>query len=318
MAVSGNSLLRLVTALLAELGPSQEFAATDSVTPTVVTSSTMADSEAAAERYGGYYLYCTTDVSVSALAGQQQRVKRNGFTGSTGSFTVAAAFTGNTAASSRWLLSGTMPIIDQDALVGVRTCVNRAIRKTWIVDRYEISATTGQYQYDLTPYWMARKRVIRLLDPEDAATGHMDPATQGWRIIPDGETWTLELDQGYATGETFALVVERPANSRLYISGAWAEQSSPTAGLVIGLDACLGEWNTIFQASLYECYAALANQAGGARKSYWREKLEEQRNVVSMIKLFEADKESVTLGEGSSDAPGTWSNVSGDHGFWSN
>lgn len=320
MAVSGNSLVILRRAIAQELG-SYFLTTTGSIssssTNLMLNQANVLDSEAPTERYGGWYSY----IGSGSYQGQQARVTRAGFNGSTGATTLANAInlTGGVqvAAGVTIEMHGVMPAISQDGLLGIRECINRALRKLWVVDRYEISATTGQFEYDLTMWWASKRRFVRLLDPEDAATGRMDPATQGWRIVRDAETWTLQLDQGYATGETFALVVERPENSRLYVSSAWAEQSSPTAGLVSDNDACLGNWNDVYQACLYECYAALAVQAGGARKSYWASKLEEQRTVVAMMKLFEMDSESVTLGEGSSDAPGTWANVRGDHGFWS-
>lgn len=314
MAVSGNSLLNLGKALARELGPYAEFTATStSGSNDLVISTAMADSEAATERYGGYYLYAHS----GGPAGQQRRVKRAGFTGATGTFQTATVYANTPPEGGTWSLLGVMPWISQDGLLGIREAINRALRKMWVVDRFTVSGVTGQYEYDLTMWWASKRRFLRLLDPEDAATGRMDPATQGWRIVRDAETWTLQLDQGYVTGETFALEVERPANSRLYISGAWAEQSSPVAGLVADADACLGNFQDVFNAALYECYAALSIQSGGARKSFWRERLEEQRNVVAMMKLFEMDSEAVTLGEGSSDAPGSWHDVVGDHGMWS-
>ena len=69
MALVGNSLLNLGKALARELGPYAEFAATStSGANDLVISTAMADSEAPAERYGGYYLYSHS----GGPAGQQR------------------------------------------------------------------------------------------------------------------------------------------------------------------------------------------------------------------------------------------------------
>lgn len=311
VAVAGNSLLNLGRAIAAEIGPYQPFTATStSGANDLVISTALADSEAPTERYGGYYLYSHS----GGPSGQQQRVKRNGFTGATGTLQTATAYANTPPISGTWSLLGTMPWITQDGLTGIRECVNRALRKLWVVDRYPITAVAGQTAFDLGAlYWMSKKRVIRLLDPP-TATEPARPASRGFEIVADGETWTLNLDSAYPAGDIFSLVVERPANSRLYLSGAWAEQSSPVVGLILDADACLGAWNVVFQCALYEVFIAMRLQAGGARKSYWVDRAQAQRGVVADIKGYEADQESVTLGEGASDAPGssTW----GDKGFW--
>ena len=314
MAVSGNTLKQLAQALAQEIGPFTAFTQTlDGGAANQVVCSALADSEAPAERYGGYYLYCHSGAAV----GEQQRCTRAGFTGATGILTTAGNFSSTPQNTNTWGLYGTMPYVSQDGLTGIRECINRALRKLWVLDRIAISATTGTLSYDLGSYpWASRKRFIRLYEPASGSEAPA-PSSQGWRVVADGETWTLWLDVGFATGETFSLAVERPANSRLYISGAWADQASPVAGLVLDADACLGSWNDVYQASLYECYAQLAVQAGGARKAYWRERAEEQRALLGYLKAFEIDRESVTLGEGQSDAPGTWDSVVGDHSFWS-
>lgn len=315
MAVSGNTLLNLGKALARELGPYAEFTATStSGSNDLVISTALADSEAATERYGGYYLYAHS----GGPAGQQQRVKRAGFTGATGTFQTATAFANTPPESALWSLLGVMPWISQDGLLGIREAINRALRKLWIRYRRPFTAVAGQTEYDMTMWYASRRRFLRLIDPDPGSNGHSPISQQSWDVVQNGEVWTLQLASAqYEAGDTFWLEMEIPANARLYISGAWADQSSPVAGLVIDADACLGDFNTVFQCSLYECFVALAVQAAGARKSYWRERLEEQRTVVSMIKLFDMDGDSVTIGEGPHNNPGGWQSVVGDHGFFS-
>ncbi len=98
-------------------------------------------------------------------------------------------------------------------------------------------------------------------------------------------------------------MVDAPLNFRLYLSGAWANQASPVAGLILGADACLGEFNHVFQCSLYECMKVLALQAGGSRKVYWAERVAEQRRIVSAIKSFQINDDGESLGEGPQNVP---------------
>ena len=301
VSIAGSTLLQIVTAVAQEIGPCQPF--TTSATggaANLVVAERFADTEAPIEKYGGFYLYST----VGNMIGEENRIKRGGFNGGTATFTTARNFTSTPTNPSQFLLLGTMPILDQDGLVGIRTCVNRAIRKLWIIDKIDIAATSGVYEYDLAAYpWMAKQRVKRLLDPDPGASGHQVPASQGWQVVQNADLWTLELGSGYATGQTFSLVVERPANSRLYLNGAWADQASPTAGLALGADACLGEFEHVFQCSLYETMKQLALQAGGSRKSYWQQRTAEQRVVVSAIKLYEVESVEQSLGDGQEEAP---------------
>lgn len=316
-AIAGNSLLALSRAISAEIGPFAVFTTTSNgADATHAVSTAMKDSEAPTGRYAGYYL----NTPSSTLLGEQ-RVKRNGFTAATGDFTTASTFASTPQTGTEMELRGTMPHTDRDGLTGIRTCVNRALRKLWIRYRYPLTAVDGQSEYDLGALWWAsRKRFLRLIDPDPGGNGHPPIATQSWDVVQSGETWTLELASAqYPSGDTFWLEVEAPANARLYISGAWANQSTPTAGLVLDADACLGQWNVVYQCALYECMRALSVQAGGARKAYWLNELEKpggQAHIVGLIKEFEADQDSVTLGEGPHNNPAGWSSVVGDHGFW--
>jgi hypothetical protein len=306
VSISGNSLQALAQACAAELGPFAAFGATsNSGAANLVVASSQIDTEAPVEKYAGYYLFSVSGTN----AGQQGRVKRNGFTGASGTFTVAANFTGTPQSGDVWELHGVIPRVNQDGLIGLRTCVNRALRKLWMRYWVPFTGVSGQTSYDLGALWWAhRSRFIRLMDPDPAGTGHPPVATQAWDVVQNADTWTLQLGEGYATGETFWLVVECPTNYRLYISGAWANQSSPTAGMVAEADACLGSWNDVFQCCLYECMKQLTVQAGGNRKAYWEGRLAAQANIVSQINLYSLNDDGVALGEGPTNSPDLSSN----------
>ena len=313
VSIVGNTLSQLVTAIAGELGPAQQFTATaSSVNETTVVSSAMADSEAPTEKFGGYYLYALT----GGPAGQERRVKRNGFTGASGTFTVATAYANTPPDEGQWLLGGTMPVIDQDGLTGIRTCINRAIRKLWYRHWYPFTAVASQDEYDLGALWWAtRSRFVRLMDPDLGGTGHPIPATQSWDVIQNADTWTLQLTAAYPADETFWLIVEAPTNFRLKQTGTWTNQASPVAGLSSLDDACLGEFNHVVQCSLYECFKQLALQAGGNRKSYWAGRVNEQRVIVSAIKGYMLDDDGRTMGEGPTNAVA--GHAVGDRGFFS-
>lgn len=317
-SVVGNTLAQIVTAVAQEVGPCEQIVT--SSTPgaaNLVVVASMVDSEAKPDKYGGSYLYNIADTAPNSLLGQQGRVTKGGFAGGSGTFTVAAGFTANPHDGATWLLLGTIPVLDQDGLIGLRTCVNRALRKLWIIDKIDIAATSGTVVYDLAAYWwMSKDRVKRLLDPDPGGSGHQVPSSQGWQVVQDGDVWVLELGSGYPTGQTFSLLVERPLNSRLYLGGVWADQASPTAGLVLGSDACLGQFEHVKQATLYEAMKQLAIQAGGARKDFWRQRAQEQGMVVSAIKTYQMESIETSLGEGQSDSPSAWSGL-GDKGLFS-
>lgn len=317
VSIVGSTLVQLVSAIAPELGLCTPFTASSAGGgPTVVSTAALVDNEAPVEKYGGYYVYCTADTGT--VLGQQNRVNRNGYTGATGTLTCSANFAGTAAAGSTWLLLGTMPVLDQDRLTGIRTCVNRAIRKLWMRYWYPFAAVSSQVSYDLGALWFAtRSRFIRLMDPQWGGTIPPSPASQGWDVVQNADVWTLQLSTGYADGLTFWLVMDAPVNFRLKQSGTWTNQATPTAGLVLGADACLGSFNDVMQCSLYECFKQLALQAGGARKAYWVGRVAEQRPVVSAIKGFNLNDDGESLGEGPENSPGSWASVSGDKGFWS-
>lgn len=316
VSISGNALYQIAQACAQELGAFGAVSTSSaSGAANLLTATGTIDVEAPTGKYGGHYLY---NLSGDApLLGQQGRVLRNGYAGTTGVFTVSANFTANPQAGADWLLLGAMPMLDQDGLVGLRACINRALRKFWVLRRVTFAATSGLLTYDLgSMFWAAKDRFKRLYDPDPGTSGHPVPASQAWEVVQDGETWSLNLGTGYATGETFSLLAEHPANAYLKLSGVWAAQASPLAGLVIPLDACLGEWNHVFQCALYECCKQLAVQAGGNRKSYWEQRAAEQRGVVAAIKAYQLDDGGDALGEGQSEAPSSWSGL-GDKGIFS-
>lgn len=304
--VVGTTAADLWRAIARRVGRFEEFSATAAGTSTSqVVSSATADSEAVASKYGGHYLYAPSGV----LAGQQRRITKRGFTGSTGTYTTVGGFGSVPQNGQAWWRLGTIPVIEADGLRGIRECCNAMLAKLWVVDRYPFTATSSDIEVELGALWWATKRRFkRLIAPAGDSLSHPYSGDQTWSIRQDGELWYLELSDGFQTDETYWLEMEMPANARLYSNGAWAYTTSPSAGMTAPTDRCLGEWNALFQCALYETMEALAVQAGGARKSYWRHEIDKpggQRDVVAALKVYDLEGVSTVLGEGQTDAAGT-------------
>jgi hypothetical protein len=318
VSVVGNSVANVLRAVMQEIGPYQAISLTSTgATGIQVISTTVIDSEAPAARHGGKYLYSHGP----GIIREQQRVTRTGFVGATGTFTVAASFSALPPSGTTMSLLGTIPWIDQDGLIGALTCLNRMARKLWIRYRYPIVSTGGDVvTYDLGSLWWAtRERFIRLLEPDYSSTGQNAPASVDWNIVQNADIWTLEMGAGYATGETFYLDVEMPLAARIYIAqtAAWAMSTSPAGAVSADGDAFLGTWNTVLQCTLYEVMKQLSVQAGGNRKAYWTDRLNEQRNIVSAIKLYALDDDGESLGEGPNQAASSGVGSVGDKGLFS-
>ncbi len=319
-SIVGNSLRNIAVAVAQDIGPYQLLALTSTAgSATQVISTSARDTEAPTSRWGGCYLYSHGP----SVIREQSRITRNGFTGSTGTFAVAATFSANPAANTTMSLLGTMPWIDQDGLTGLRTCINRMARKLWIRYRYPITSTGPTVvTYDLGALWWAsRQRFIRLLEPDPNNSGHVIPSSFGFDIIQNGDIWTLELGSGFPTLDVFYLEVEMPLNGRIYSSGvpAWGNTASPVAGLTLDDDAYLGDWNSVYQCAKYEVMKQLAVQAGGTRKSYWQNEIDKpggQAAIVSAIKMYQMNDDGEALGEGPSNGPGVWSTGFGDKGMF--
>lgn len=304
VGTTGGDLWR---AILRRLGNFQEFAASgaSSGTNSVVAAST-ADSEAVASKFGGQYLYAPSGV----LAGEQRRIQRRGFTGASGTYATTGGYPTTPQSGQAWWRCGTIPAVEADGLLGVREACNRMLTKLWVVDRYPLTYEDGVVTYELGALWWAtRSRFKRLIAPAIGPLDHPYPGDQPWDIRQDGELWYLELHCGFRDGDTFWLEVEMPANARLYTAAnGWAYTTSPSAGLVLPSDACLGEFNALYQCGLLEAMEALAVQAGGARKAFWRHEIDKpggQRETVGVLKAYDLEGVELALGEGKTAAAGT-------------
>lgn len=296
--IKGNVLGDLARTIAAEIGPYQLASVSQGAGDAshVFLAGTI-DTEAPADRHSGEYLYSHGP----SVVGQQQRIARGGFLPGVGYYTLVGSFTAQILPGTPVSLLGTMPWIDQDGLTGLRTCINRSLRTRWVVDRYPITSLGPTVDaYDLGAlWWMTERRARRLYGPAPPGTGHPEVAATSWRVRQDGETWVLELGSGFPTGEVFFLECEQPASARLYdaATAIWAYTAGPTVGMTSDGDACLGAWNDAYQTALYEVFRQLAIQAGGTRKTYWRDRAQTQRLVCSSIALWNRDSVAEVAGE---------------------
>lgn len=250
------------------------------------------DFEAAAlgntAKHGGKYWYALDE----PIRGEQQRVQRTGFNGTTGQLIFANSFSTAPPQGVEGYLMSVIPAIAQDSLRGIRECINTMLTKFWV--RYRIPFTAVEENvitYPLGSLWWAKvDRFKRLLQPPRTTLDHPASAYMTAAISQRGEQWYLELGSPFQVDDEFWLEALVPANAALYTGAAgWRLTSAPTAGLVDGDDACLGDWGQIVQCALWETVNALAEQAGGARKAHWARIVTDMRTTIVGIKAFQMD-----------------------------
>lgn len=269
------TLKQYYTALARELGSSQSFTAT----------STSADATDAARQIISTDLLTDSDVSTTyanewvyaldgALAGQQRRVRNAGFDPDTGTLTLTRAFGSTPQSGVAWMLTSPLPVISQYGVKGLRECINEALRVMTATDFIAFTGVADQPRYtlDLTTYpWMIEKRrLIKLWRPYPNATDERKPDTRTFAYIADYETPAIQPSSGYDTGDAFEMEVRRPANSRLKISGTWANQTTYDAGLVADADEALPPLDDVVAMAFCEAYQWMST-VGSVRPSAWLE-----------------------------------------------
>lgn len=228
------TLAQIIQRLSFEL---QDYAVftTDSAgsTTSEAVCSDLIDSTVSAKEYGSNFLYALD----GAVRGQQRVVTPGGFAPDTGALTTSSAFTSIPQSGVNFLLGSRFPLVRVGKRPGLREFINHALEVMAVEDRISVSGVTGQSRYNLpisTQWWInERNRIVGIAEPYPNSTDTREIDAQFYDIIWDGEVPQLQLRNQYVTGDTFELVVMRPANSRLRMNGhARAVLSSGTVGSI--------------------------------------------------------------------------------------
>lgn len=228
-----------------------------------------------------------------ANLGEQRHVKaRAALDTSTNTLTVATAAGSSYASGITFLMSRRFPFFKAPPVaVGLRELVNAALRRLWAEDRISVSGVSGQKRYtlDQTTYpWLSDPaRILHFEKPVSDADEIPERFTGPWSMTVDGETVYLNFPGApWKSGESFVMVVHRPANSRLRISSAWADQSSEIAGLTLVTESALATVRDVTIVGQALAYRALARKAPGEEATEWNRLAKHWAGVASRLKAY--------------------------------
>lgn len=221
-----------------------------------------------------------------ALAGQQRRVKKGGFTASSGTLTMARAFTGVPAIDVDVELLSRLPAIrDELGRTGLRECINWSLEQCPQVVRFDFTGVSNQYQYPLEAYpWLTDAvQVGPVYDP--VITTGLNPLAHvgGARLRLNGELPLLELDSPFATGDTFAVDLMIPGDRWIRTGGAWGQSD---LGLVADDDEALVDRRLVEQVALAYAFRALGNLTEPRESDYWLRRAEQQERRAAWIRFW--------------------------------
>lgn len=237
-----------------------------------------------------------------ALAGQQRRVATNGFTASSGTLTVARAYSGLPASGVDVELLSRLPAIrDELGRVGLRECINWALEQCPQVIRLDFTGISGAFSYGLEDYpWLTDAvQVGPVYDPVASAGLNPDPHAGAARLRLNGELPLLELDSPFTTGQTFAVDLMIPGDRWIRSGGAWGQSD---AGLVADDDEALVDRRLVEQVALAYAYRAMAGLTEPREADYWDRKAVVQERRAAQIRFWSSarvgtnDASSVIVG----------------------
>lgn len=244
-----------------ELGPHliQTTTSSGSTAATTLVCSALINANSEPTRFEGRWLLGCT----APILGQQREVRSgSGFALSTGTITVARAFSTQVPTSIEFEVGSVMPAVADDEQTALLKVTNDVLATAPPIDLVPITGVTSQVAYDLTtlyPWLTERSQIIGVYHQP---TGALRPTVWGgdWDWRYDADSPRLDIISGaFNTGETFYLQVHRPAQSWIKTNGVWG---SDTDGLNSDDDAALGLLPQVKAAVLAECYRLLGSRPG--------------------------------------------------------
>lgn len=234
---------------------------------------------------GGWVL-----ITSGALLGEQRPIRESGLDVSTGTITVATAFSGSPASGVEFEVHLRYPAKRDSGsltIAGYREMINDALARFWVQDDLAVSGVSGQTRYPLDtttyPFLDEPERVLDVIDP--LGTDNVKrSATQSWYLDDDAEAPALVLGSGYSTGQTFYLRVARPAWTRIKIGGTWTEvtAASPNGGQ-LGVSADSDETHARKRDVLAFAIAESMNHLGMAQPAFQTDEWEGRRKYWAAV-----------------------------------
>lgn len=302
-ADQSRTLRGLRRALAAELGRYQLVAVTTTDTSSdaarTLICDELADDRGDSTKYGGIYAY----IASGALAGQQRRVRSNGYTAASGALTVRRPFTAAPTITTQVELHGRLPAFTADGVMGLRECINRALKVTYHPQRLEVDAVAGAQNYSLTPFPSIRheQQIGGEYDPSTSASLNPVFSADGAHLRVDADTPALEVDGAWNAGQTFQIEASIPNLNFVYSGGGWGYS---TVGLQADDDQTLGDEILIVAVAKAYAYQALEVAGAEADGMPWHQRYLEQERRAMVIRESRQDKLAATGVTATEHAPG--------------
>lgn len=271
------TLLETLHALAEVCGEYGSYTTTATGTTTTLICSAFANANLAASEMDDRAAL----IESGALLGQQRAVQRSGLARTTGTLTVAEAFTGAPASGVLFGVYARLPAFRRLNRPGYIEAINQALRRVYVEDEVAMDGVTDQSHAAVNtttyPWWTDADRIIKILAPvtdSDDVPRALPRHQWDWRA--NGETRQLVFPGApFQTGESFTVNLYRPANSRLKISGTWTDQTTQTAGLSTLTDEHMADVKDVVVVARAIAYRFMAEQqAPGQTVAEWMAKAE--------------------------------------------
>jgi hypothetical protein len=223
--------IELYHALAEQTGEYGPFETTALGTTTTLICSTLANTNLDATEFAGMAVL----IEEGDAIGQVGHVKGGGLARTTGTITVADAFTHAIASSTTFSMCRLLPPKREGVIPGYLEIINQSVRRLPIRRTLSVSGVTNQHYYTidtaLYPSLNDPDRIRWIEYPvENVGDIPRRMRFEDWDWDANGETYRLYFRAApFQTGQTFKIQWYAPGNSYIKKNGVWTNQTSQTA-----------------------------------------------------------------------------------------
>jgi len=279
--------------LAEQIGGFGQFVATGGSTSTVICAAAFKSPDLPTSALAYAWIYNPTSVYP-----KQQRVRKDGLTFGSGQINLAdvigTAFINSTVFEVHTRMPAARETADgfgQATQMGCLECLNAGLRHIRTETTRALSLVSGQQDYAISDAWLGHRGRLKDVREQDAFNGGTRSTSRPWELRGGTGTRTFHVDAPYrftSGAPTIDLVVERPADTAIKVSGSWTDSTVGVLNETDEADVEVSDWVTV---ALVYAYSSLSAARSGPARQRYADLAQKQLAIARGLACYDTSQE---------------------------